>query len=92
MPAAVLGRRRWPANRTSRCRTLHRAFAQLEESVAAYIRRRRLEQARLDLTTSRGRPNVAEVGARWHFADSSHFIRAFKKQYGETPAQFARRN
>lgn len=23
-------------------------------------------------------------------ADSSHFIRAFKRQYGQTPAQFAR--
>jgi AraC-like DNA-binding protein len=71
-------------------RTLHRAFTTTEESVAAYIRRRRLEQARLDLGTPPGRPDVAEVAARWQFADSSHFTRAFRRQYGETPAQFAR--
>jgi AraC family transcriptional regulator, positive regulator of tynA and feaB len=71
-------------------RTLHRAFTTVEESVAAYIRRRRLERARLELAAPLGRPDVSEVAARWQFADSSHFIRAFKKQYGETPAQFAR--
>jgi AraC-like DNA-binding protein len=71
-------------------RTLHRAFAMAEESVAAYIRRRRLEQARLELAAPIGRPSISEVAARWHFADSSHFIRAFKKQYEETPAQFTR--
>lgn len=71
-------------------RTLHRAFAAVEESVAGYIRRRRLEQARLELLTPVGRPSVAELAARWQFADSSHFIRAFKSRYGRTPAEFAR--
>jgi AraC family transcriptional regulator, positive regulator of tynA and feaB len=71
-------------------RTLYRAFTTAEESAAAYIRRRRLEQARLELAAPLGRPDISEVAARWQFADSSHFIRAFKKEYGETPAQFAR--
>lgn len=71
-------------------RTLHRAFATADESMAAYIRRRRLERARLDLSVPLGRPTVSEVAARWQFADSSHFIRAFKEQYKETPTQFAR--
>jgi AraC family transcriptional activator of tynA and feaB len=71
-------------------RTLHRAFAAAGESAAAYVRRRRLDQARLELAAPSGRPGVSEVAARWHFVDSSHFTRAFKKQYGETPAQFAR--
>ena len=72
-------------------RTLHRAFAAAGEPVAAYIRRRRrLEQARRELATSLRRPSVSEVAAHWQFADSSHFIRAFAKHYGETPAQFAR--
>ena len=70
-------------------RTLHRAFAAAGESVAAYVRRARLERARLDLTAPSGRPAVSEIAARWQFADHSHFIRAFRKQYGETPAQFA---
>ncbi|MEJ8651949.1 helix-turn-helix domain-containing protein [Streptomyces sp. MS1.AVA.3] len=67
-----------------------RAFAAAEETVAGYIRRRGLEQARLEQLTPAGRPNVAELSAHWQFADSSHFIRAFKSQYGQTPAQFAR--
>jgi AraC-like DNA-binding protein len=71
-------------------RTLHRAFAAAGEPPAAYIRRRRLEEARLELATSARRPAVSEVAARWQFADNSHFIRAFTKRYGETPAQFAR--
>jgi len=71
-------------------RTLHRAFAAAGEPVAAYIRRRRLEEARLELAAPLRQLTVSEVAARWQFADHSHFIRAFTKQYGETPAQFAR--
>ncbi len=71
-------------------RTLHRAFAAVEESVAGYIRRGRLRQARAELTSPHGRPSVSELAAHWQFSDSSHFIRAFKQQYGQTPAQFAR--
>ncbi|MFE9438863.1 helix-turn-helix domain-containing protein [Streptomyces sp. NPDC006602] len=71
-------------------RTLHRAFAAAEESVSAYIRRRRLEHARLELASPFGRPGISELAARWRFADSSHFVRAFKKQYGQTPTQFVR--
>ncbi|WP_432094621.1 helix-turn-helix domain-containing protein [Streptomyces sp. bgisy100] len=86
-------------------RTLHRAFATAAadhanirggagvgraDTVAGYIRDRRLEQARSALRTPAGRPSVAEVAARWQFADSSHFIRAFKSRYGRTPAAYAR--
>ena len=31
-----------------------------------------------------------ELAAHWQFADSSHFIRAFKKHYGRTPTDYAR--
>lgn len=71
-------------------RTLHRAFASEEQTAAQYIRQRRLERARLDLLASAGRPNVTEVAAHWCFADASHFTRAFKSQYGQTPTEFAR--
>jgi AraC family transcriptional activator of tynA and feaB len=70
-------------------RTLHRAFASTGEPVAAYIRRRRLEQARRALL-SPSHPTVSEIAAHWQFADSSHFIRMFRRYYGQTPAQFAR--
>ncbi|MGI5460811.1 helix-turn-helix domain-containing protein [Streptomyces sp. CA-249302] len=72
-------------------RTLHRAFAATEETVAGYIRRSRLERARLELLNSPLPPSISELAAHGQFADSSHFIRAFKSQYGETPAEFARR-
>ncbi|WP_194891167.1 helix-turn-helix domain-containing protein [Catenulispora pinisilvae] len=70
-------------------RTLHRAFADTDESVTAYIRRRRLERARLDLATG-GSPSVSEIAARWQFTDASHLARVFKARYGQTPTQFAR--
>jgi AraC-like DNA-binding protein len=70
-------------------RTLHRAFASTGEPVAAYIRRRRLEQARRALL-SPSHPTVSEIAAHWQFADSSHFIRMFRRYYGQTPAEFAR--
>ncbi|MEW2303503.1 helix-turn-helix domain-containing protein [Streptomyces sp. NPDC006655] len=72
-------------------RTLQRAFASPDESFSAYVRRRRLEEAATALTAPGSRLTVSEAAARWHFTDSSHFIRAFKKQYRETPARFARR-
>lgn len=71
-------------------RTLQRAFAAEGESVANYIRRRRLEEARIILTAPRSRLTVSELAAHWQFADSSHFIRAFKKHYGQTPTDHIR--
>ncbi|MFJ9032678.1 helix-turn-helix domain-containing protein [Streptomyces sp. NPDC102274] len=72
-------------------RTLQRAFAAGGESVTAYIRLRRLEEARLALTAQSGRLSVSELAAHWQFSDSSHFIRAFKTHYGQTPTDYARR-
>ncbi|MFD2421755.1 helix-turn-helix domain-containing protein [Amycolatopsis pigmentata] len=72
-------------------RTLQRATAVAGDSIADHIRRRRLEQARLELagpaTTVR---TISEIAARWQFADSSHFTRSFKRQYGQTPSEYAR--
>ena len=72
-------------------RTLQRAFAARDESFSAYIRRRRLEEAAEALTAAGARLSVSEAAARWHFTDSSHFIRSFKRQFDATPAEFARR-
>ncbi|MFJ4983646.1 helix-turn-helix domain-containing protein [Streptomyces sp. NPDC088732] len=71
-------------------RTLHRAFADVDESLMAYARRRRLERAREELVAMDGRYTVSSVAARWHFADVSHFSRAFKRQFGENPSSLAR--
>ncbi|MFD8723519.1 helix-turn-helix domain-containing protein [Streptomyces sp. NPDC059629] len=67
-------------------RSLHRAFEDTESSVMSYIRHRRLQRARAQLMHAH--ESVAGVAARWHFSDSSHFIRQFKALYGVTPAAF----
>jgi|GEM_PF-3194391 len=71
-------------------RTLNRAFATADESVAAYVRRRRLEHARLELAVAQYGLSISEIAARWQFADSSHFARSFKSQYAQTPSEFVR--
>ncbi|RAG85531.1 DNA-binding protein [Streptacidiphilus pinicola] len=71
-------------------RTLQRAFAATGESVISYIRRRRLEEARLALAAPSRRLSISELAAHWQFSDSSHFIRTFKKHYGSTPSEYAR--
>ncbi|WP_328492490.1 helix-turn-helix domain-containing protein [Streptomyces sp. NBC_00414] len=63
-------------------RRLHRVFEDQALSVAAHIRRRRLERCRADLV--RGDRTVAAVAARWGFADPSHFSRLFKATYGSS--------
>ncbi|NGO08263.1 AraC family transcriptional regulator [Streptomyces sp. HC44] len=71
-------------------RTLYRVFAQkATSSVMAYVRERRLERARAELLSTR--LTVSEVAARWHFADGRHFVKAYKKHFGETPTAGRRR-
>ena len=70
--------------------TLQRALASVGESAAAYIRQRRLEEARLALTAPSNRLSISELAAYWQFTDGSHLTRAFKKNYGLTPSEYAR--
>jgi AraC-like DNA-binding protein len=72
-------------------RTLQRSFATTTESLSAYIRRRRLAEASRMLLVARP-PSISEVASRWHFSDSSHFVRTFKQQHGCTPSQYIRRH
>ncbi|MFE1434038.1 helix-turn-helix domain-containing protein [Streptomyces griseoaurantiacus] len=71
-------------------RTLQRAFAGEEHSLSAYIRERRLEGARRALLATGRRASVADVAARWQFADGGHFARLFRRRYGQTPTEYAR--
>ncbi|MEV4343581.1 AraC family transcriptional regulator [Actinoplanes sp. NPDC049596] len=64
-------------------RTLHRAFAAEEISVMQYARERRLDRVRTELATTA--LTVSEIAARWHYADESHLIRAYRRRFGETP-------
>jgi AraC-like DNA-binding protein len=70
-------------------RTLHRAFANERSSVMGYVREQRLERARAELLSSA--VTVSEIAARWHFTDSSHFIKSYRKRFGESPGVDRRR-
>jgi AraC-like DNA-binding protein len=69
-------------------RYLHHLFQRQGTTVGAWIRTRRLEGARQELTgpgaTHRA---VAAIGARWGFTSASHFSRAFRDAYGMSPNQ-----
>nr|WP_202555457.1 helix-turn-helix domain-containing protein [Streptomyces sp. SID4950] len=61
-------------------RRLHKLFEDQPLTVAALIRRRRLERCRAELTGT-GR-TVTAVAARWGFSDPTHFSKLFKATYG----------
>jgi AraC-like DNA-binding protein len=67
-------------------RTLHKLFQEQGETVAGWIRRRRLEAARRDLCDPSlcSRP-AAATAARWGFSGASSFTRTFKAAYGMPP-------
>lgn len=58
-------------------------------SAAVYWRRMRLEQARKLMADSSR--SINEIAAATGFADASHLIAWFRKQYGETPSAFRKR-
>lgn len=66
-------------------RSLQLAFEEQDDSVAAFVRRRRLARAHADLLRDVDTP-VTEIAFRWGFADSGHFARVFKRAYGVTPS------
>jgi AraC family transcriptional regulator len=57
-------------------------------TVANYVRRRRVERARAEMATS-DRP-LSMIAIDAGFSDQSHFTRAFRQAFGETPGQYAR--
>lgn len=69
-------------------RHLNRAFATEGTTVAQYIQGRRLEAARLDLTSPSGEPRrIADIAGRWGFASQAHFTRLFRARFGRTPSE-----
>ncbi|WP_216897821.1 helix-turn-helix domain-containing protein [Nocardia alni] len=71
-------------------RRLHKLFEGQPLTVAALIRRRRLERCRAELAgTDR---TVAAVAARWGFTDPAHFSRLFKATYGYNAAALTSSN
>lgn len=70
-------------------RYLYKLFEPQGDSVAGWIRRRRLDRCRRDLLDPglRGR-TVGAIAARWGFSNAPHFSRAFRAAYGVTPVEY----
>lgn len=68
---------------------LHRLFSTQETTVAAWIRRLRLDRASRDLRdlALRDMP-VHQIAARWGFKDHSTFTRSFRTAYGVSPRDY----
>ncbi|WP_461009966.1 helix-turn-helix domain-containing protein [Streptomyces capparidis] len=70
-------------------RYLHCLFKDQDTTVAAWIRRRRLERCRRDL----GDPSlvhrpIGAIAARWGFSHAADFSRAFRTAYGLSPSDY----
>ena len=74
-------------------RTLHRLFGEHDLTIAAWIRARRLEHCRRDLTDPllRVQP-IHAIARRWGFTNPPHFTRAFRATYGVTPTDYQQRH
>ena len=59
-------------------------------SPMAYVVRRRVERARLQL--AQGYQKVSHLAAELGFCDQSHFTRIFRRMTGYTPREYARRH
>jgi AraC-like DNA-binding protein len=72
-------------------RHLHGLFQEQGNTVAGWIRTRRLEHCRRGLLdpVHAGRP-AAAVAARWGFVDAAHFSRVFKSPFGRAPSEVRR--
>jgi AraC-like DNA-binding protein len=72
-------------------RYLYKLFEAEGESVADWVRQRRLDRCRRDLRDPalRSRP-VSAIAARWGFPSAAHFSRAFRAAHGVPPAEYRR--
>jgi AraC-like DNA-binding protein len=70
-------------------RYLYLLFEQQGETVAGWIRQRRLDRCQRDLLDPAlsGRP-VSAIAARWGLTSAGHFSRAFRAAYGLSPTEY----
>lgn len=72
-------------------RYLHKLFQAMDETVAGWIRQRRLERCHRDLADPRLRSrSIKAIAVRWGFADNAHFSRIFKTAYGISACEYRR--
>jgi acetamidase/formamidase/AraC-like DNA-binding protein len=72
-------------------RYVQKLFERNGESFLHFLRARRLERAREDLTDPVHSPlSISDICFRWGFNDAAHFSRAFHDAYGVSPRNFRR--
>jgi AraC-like DNA-binding protein len=72
-------------------RSLQKLFSTAGLSFSTYLRDRRLERCRLDLSSPIcASLSISEICFRWGFNGSAHFSRAFKDRYGVSPREYRR--
>ena len=70
-------------------RYLHRLFEDDGSTVSSWIRQRRLEGFRRDLTDpSRRDEMVTNIGVRWGLTNPAHLSRLFRDAYGLSPTEY----
>jgi AraC-like DNA-binding protein len=70
-------------------RSLQKLFASAGQSFSTYVRGRRLERCRLDLSSPIcATLSISEICFRWGFNGSAHFSRAFKERYEVSPREY----
>jgi AraC-like DNA-binding protein len=70
-------------------RKLQKLFADQEQTVTGWIRNRRIEHCRRDLTNpALAERTVGAIAARWGVFDPAHFSRLFKSTYGVSPREY----
>jgi AraC-like DNA-binding protein len=73
-------------------RHLHSLFSEQGITVSDWIRKRRLEECRNDLSSPVfSQEPVANIALRHGFLDAAHFSRLFRRTFGETPSGFRAR-
>jgi AraC-like DNA-binding protein len=69
-------------------RHLQKLFEDAGMSFSMYLRDRRLERCRSDLTSPAHRAlSVSEICFRWGFNDAAHFSRSFRAKFNMTPRE-----
>lgn len=69
-------------------RWVHRVFNRDDESVARYIRERRVDAIAHRLRSERRRERVADLAFRFGFAGRDQLTRAFRQRYGVTVTEY----
>jgi AraC-like DNA-binding protein len=91
MPDPGLSLRRLADSQGVTPRYVQKLFGASGETFSGYLRMRRLERCRQDLTSPQhATRSIPEIYNRWGFKGATQFSRAFSKRFGASPRQVRR--